>query len=112
MGRVTEPPPDDDLALVKHVARLARLAVPEADLPRLAAEFARIRALLGQVAAIDVPRGVDPATAPPVAFESLREDAPGPTLTWPEALGNAPARDGAFFVVPPFFEDEGLEEGG
>jgi aspartyl-tRNA(Asn)/glutamyl-tRNA(Gln) amidotransferase subunit C len=93
-------------ALVKEVARLARLALTDAEVAATVPTLARILRHVEAVAAVDV-SGVDPAGAPAVPLSALREDAPAPGLSRREALSNAPAHDQVFFLVPKVLEDGG-----
>jgi aspartyl-tRNA(Asn)/glutamyl-tRNA(Gln) amidotransferase subunit C len=83
---------------VLHVARLAALEVPEAELPQLVDQLQRIVAMVDQLAEVEV-AGAPPFQAGPAQAE-LRAD----TLT-PEPLAQPPATfapgftDG-FFAVP------------
>ena len=51
-----------DLATVKRVAHLARIAVPEADLPKLQGELNAILGFVEQLNEVDV-EGVEPMTS-------------------------------------------------
>jgi aspartyl-tRNA(Asn)/glutamyl-tRNA(Gln) amidotransferase subunit C len=100
--------PRIDADLVRHVARLARLRLTDEEVEAMAPQLARIFAHVEQVGALET--GVhDPATQPPIAVEALRADEPGPTLRVQDLLAVAPAHDGAFLVVPRFFEEEDPE---
>lgn len=94
-----------DAAFVRRIADLARIAVPDAALPALTTQFARILELVSAVQKIDV-GGHDPATQSPIGVEDLRPDEPGPTLDRRAVSGNAPQHDGAFLVVPRVLGDE------
>ena len=84
---------------VLHVARLAELAVDEADLPTLTAQLDRI---VGYVAQLEeVPAGQDASPFHPgPASVTLRPDAVDPVKLahGPEVM--APAMRGGLFVVP------------
>jgi aspartyl-tRNA(Asn)/glutamyl-tRNA(Gln) amidotransferase subunit C len=91
---------------VRHVARLARLALT-------AEEEERFRRQLGlilehaekvrEVAADDVP-----ATSHPIPRSNVfRPDERTPCLTHEEALAGAPEAEGGRFKVPPIIEEEG-----
>lgn len=84
---------------VRHVAQLAELEVPEADVPRLTEQLDRIVAYVGQLREL----GLDAATAPFVpgpAAAPLRPDVVRPAgLSRPPEAMSADFRDG-FFVVP------------
>lgn len=86
---------------VLHVARLARLELPEADIERTAEELSGILEHVDRIAALDLD-GVEP-TSHVVALENvLRPDVPGPSLPREVALESAPDPvDGAFRVPSP-----------
>jgi aspartyl-tRNA(Asn)/glutamyl-tRNA(Gln) amidotransferase subunit C len=86
--------PDD----VRHVARLARLALTDAEVEQLVADLGSILAHAEDVAALDL--ADVPPTAHPLPLENvLRPDAIGPCLDRDEVLGQAPdAEDGRFRV--------------
>jgi aspartyl-tRNA(Asn)/glutamyl-tRNA(Gln) amidotransferase subunit C len=84
---------------IEHVARLARLALTDAEKEQLRQQLTVIlehAAKVGEVAADDVP---PTAYAIPRA-NVYREDEPEPSLPRSEALANAPEQeDGRFKVV-------------
>jgi aspartyl-tRNA(Asn)/glutamyl-tRNA(Gln) amidotransferase subunit C len=84
---------------VLHVAKLAELAVPEADLDRLVAQLNRIVAYVAQLNEVPADRMADPFVPGPQAV-SLREDVPGadPLARRPGEL--APELVEGFFLVP------------
>ena len=84
---------------VRHVAKLARLAVPEADLPRLAGQLESILGYVAQIRQADV-SGVPPTAHALPLTNVLRDDAVGPALPLDAVLRNAPAADAPFFKVP------------
>lgn len=88
-----------DLAQVRHVAALARLQLPEADLPRLAAEMGRILEHVARLQEVDTSDVPPTAQAVPVRGVT-RADEPGPSLPRDEALAAAPAHQGGMFLVP------------
>lgn len=96
------PPPakptltDDD---VRHVAKLARLAVPEEQLGTYARQLTGILDYVAKIGEVDV-TDVEP-TAHAIHFVNvLREDAVGEQLDVEQVLQNAPASDPPFFKVP------------
>ena len=92
-----------DTDTARRVARLARIAVPEADLPRIAAELSGILGFMAQLNQVDV-TGVAPMTS--VTPMRLPRRADGVTDGgYPaQILSNAPdAREG-FFAVPKVVE--------
>jgi aspartyl-tRNA(Asn)/glutamyl-tRNA(Gln) amidotransferase subunit C len=83
---------------VLHVARLARLEIPEAEIATLQEELGAILEAVGKVAELDL-SDVEPTSHPLDLVNTLDEDEPRPSLTREEALANAPeAREGAFRV--------------
>ncbi len=99
------PPVDVTEDLVRHVARLARLDLTEEEVSATVPQLARILAHVEAVSAVDV-TGVDPAGADPIPAAALREDAARPGLDRKKALGNAPATDQVFFLVPKVLEGD------
>ena len=83
---------------VLHVARLARLEIPENEIERVRAELGAILEAVGKVSELDL-SGVEPTSHPLDLVNRWAEDEPRPSLTRDEALANAPdPADGAFRV--------------
>ena len=91
-------------ALVRHVARLARLELTDAEVAAMAPQLSRILAHVEAVKDVDT-SGRDAAAVDAVAQASLRDDRPVDGLSRGEALRNAPAHDEVFFLVPKVLED-------
>jgi aspartyl-tRNA(Asn)/glutamyl-tRNA(Gln) amidotransferase subunit C len=83
---------------VRHVARLAELAVDDADVPLLAAQLAGIVAFVAQLDAIDV--SDDTAVVVGPDRTPLRDDVVNPIPMSQSARDLAPAFQQGFFVVP------------
>ncbi len=84
---------------VKHVAKLARLALDERKLAKLTPQLESILEYVAKIGEVDV-KGVEPmAHALPLA-NVLREDLVEPSLPIEKVLQNAPETDGSFFKVP------------
>ena len=84
---------------VEHVAHLARLGLADEELTRLEGELNHIVDQYAILSRLDT--DAIPPTAQTIELENiLREDAAGPSLPVAEALGNAPAREGDYIVVP------------
>jgi aspartyl-tRNA(Asn)/glutamyl-tRNA(Gln) amidotransferase subunit C len=84
---------------VRHVARLAELAVPEAELDRLVAQLNRIVDYVAQLDRLPADVPVEPFLPGPRAV-ALRADVPGPVpLARPPAELAPEFREG-FFLVP------------
>ena len=85
---------------VLHVARLARLEIPEGEVDRVRDELGAILEAVGKVAELDL-SDVEPTAHPLDVVNVWAEDEPRPSLPVDEALANAPDREGGFFKVPP-----------
>ena len=92
-----------DAATVRKVARLARIAEPEARIDPLARELTGIMAWIEQLAEVDV-EGVEPKTSAVSMTAPLREDVVTEGGDPERVLSNAPRRAGDFFVVPKVVE--------
>jgi aspartyl-tRNA(Asn)/glutamyl-tRNA(Gln) amidotransferase subunit C len=86
--------------LVRRVARLARIELTDAEVAAMAPQLARILHHVEAIGAVDVQAVAEAAAVPPVATASLRPDAAAPCLDRRQVLGNAPAHDEVFFLVP------------
>jgi aspartyl-tRNA(Asn)/glutamyl-tRNA(Gln) amidotransferase subunit C len=85
---------------VRHVARLARLGVTDAEVVRFRAELAKILDHVSTIAALDL-TGV-PVTSHPLELTNvLADDVEEPAITRADALSNAPDPTSAGFRVPP-----------
>ncbi len=92
-----------DAATVRKVARLARIAEPEARLEPLARELTGIMAWIEQLAEVDV-EGVEPMTSAVSMPAPMREDVVTEGGDANQILSNAPKRAQDFFVVPKVVE--------
>lgn len=92
-----------DTKTAGRVAKLARIAVPEEDLPKLADELNGILAFMEQLNEVDV-EGVEPMTSVTPQRLKRREDVVTDGGQQEAVLKNAPdAREG-FFAVPKVVE--------
>jgi aspartyl-tRNA(Asn)/glutamyl-tRNA(Gln) amidotransferase subunit C len=89
---------------VEHVARLARLALTEAELERMRIELGAILQYVEKLKAVDV-EGVEPTSHAVPLLNVMREDEVEPSLDREAMMGNAPDRAGEFFRVPRIIED-------
>ena len=89
---------------VEHVARLARLALSDAELERMREQLSGILAYIDTLRALDT-AGVEPTSHAVPLVNVMREDEPRPCLDQADALANAPDRSDAFFRVPRIIED-------
>ena len=92
-----------DDATVRHVALLARLEVPEADVARYARELSAVLEYAEQLGRLGLER-FDPLTEVNQRHPAARADTVGPGLARDEALAAAPATDGVYYLVPPVVE--------
>ena len=92
-----------DAATVRRVARLARIAEPEARLEALAGELNGILAWVEQLDEVDV-EGVEPMTSSVAVRLPLREDVVTDGGDAERVLRNAPRASQGFFVVPKVVE--------
>jgi aspartyl-tRNA(Asn)/glutamyl-tRNA(Gln) amidotransferase subunit C len=92
-----------DAATVRKVARLARIAEPEARLESLASELNGILAWIEQLNEVDTD-GVEPMTSAVAMAAPLREDVVTDGGDAGKVLANAPKSIGGFFVVPKVME--------
>ena len=88
---------------VRKVAKLARLELAEADLPRMADQLNRILGYVDQLQKVNTD-GVEPLAHPLPVQNVFRDDEPVPSLPVDEALKNAPTRTGDYFGVPAVFD--------
>jgi aspartyl-tRNA(Asn)/glutamyl-tRNA(Gln) amidotransferase subunit C len=88
---------------VRHVAKLARLAVSEEEAARLAPQLSDIIGYADELQAVDL-ADVPPTSHPFALVNVLREDEPRPSLPRERALANAPDTDGEQVRVPAVLE--------
>ena len=92
-----------DIETARKVAKLARIAVPDEDLPALAGEFNAILGFIEELNEVDVD-GVEPMVSVTPMRLKRREDAVTDGDQQKKVLSNAPdAREG-FFAVPKVVE--------
>jgi aspartyl-tRNA(Asn)/glutamyl-tRNA(Gln) amidotransferase subunit C len=83
---------------VLHVARLARLAIPEDEIERVQNQLGAILEAVGKVGELEL-ADIEPTSHPLDVVNVWGEDEPRPSLPREEALANAPdPADGAFRV--------------
>ncbi|WP_430256424.1 Asp-tRNA(Asn)/Glu-tRNA(Gln) amidotransferase subunit GatC [Neorhizobium sp. DAR64872/K0K18] len=92
-----------DLATVKRVARLARIAVTEDEANRMVGELNGIIDFVEQLSEVDV-AGVEPMTSVMPMEMRLRADVVTDGNKADEIVANAPATDRNFFMVPKVVE--------
>ncbi len=92
-----------DLAAVRRIAHLARIAVGEAELPHLQGEINAILSFVEQLREVDV-EGVEPMTSVIPMKLPMREDIVTDGGIAPLVLANAPLTEDGFFLVPKVVE--------
>jgi aspartyl-tRNA(Asn)/glutamyl-tRNA(Gln) amidotransferase subunit C len=88
---------------VRHIARLARIAMSEEELERLVPELNNILGWVEQLAEVDT-GGVEPLTAVIDQKLRLRDDVVTEGNIRDEILANAPEAQHGFFAVPKVIE--------
>ena len=92
-----------DIDTARQVAKLARIAVPETELPALAEKLSGILGFMEQLNEVDV-EGIEPMTSVTPMRLKRREDVVTDGGISAQILKNAPdAREG-FFAVPKVVE--------
>jgi len=84
---------------VRHVAKLARLALDEPQLARLTGQLESILEYVAKIQQVNT-SGVEPMAHALPMHNVLREDVIEPSLPLDKVLQNAPDSDGPFFKVP------------
>ena len=92
-----------DTATVRHIARLARIAVTDAEAEALVPELNNILGWIEQLQEVDV-SGVEPMTAVIPNKLRLREDIVTDGGVRDQVLANAPVAEHGFFAVPKVIE--------
>ncbi|PFG28886.1 aspartyl/glutamyl-tRNA amidotransferase subunit C [Corynebacterium renale] len=84
---------------VAHLAKLARLSLPEEELDQYAQQIDGIVATVAQVRQVDT-EGVEPMSHPHSIATTMRADSARDVLTPEQALDQAPDAEDQRFVVP------------
>ena len=92
-----------DETKVRHIAKLARIAVTDAEVAALAPELNNILGWVEQLGEVDTD-GVEPLTAVIDQKLRLRNDAVTDGNIRDAVLANAPAAEHGFFAVPKVIE--------
>ncbi|CAK7255707.1 MULTISPECIES: Asp-tRNA(Asn)/Glu-tRNA(Gln) amidotransferase subunit GatC [unclassified Shinella] len=92
-----------DLATVKRVARLARIAVSEEEANRMTGELNGILGFVEQLSEVDVD-GVEPMTSVTPMEMKKRQDIVNDGNKADAIVANAPASERNFFQVPKVVE--------
>lgn len=92
-----------DTATVRHIAKLARIAVSDQEVAALEPELNNILGWIEQLQEVDV-TGVEPMTAVIPNQLRLRDDIVNDGGKRDEILANAPHAEHGFFAVPKVIE--------
>ncbi|MBA3577338.1 MAG: Asp-tRNA(Asn)/Glu-tRNA(Gln) amidotransferase subunit GatC [Sphingomonas sp.] len=88
---------------IRHIAKLARIAMSEEELEQLVPELNNILGWIEQLGEVDT-EGVEPLTAVIDQKLRLRDDAVTDGGCRDELLANAPVAEHGFFAVPKVIE--------
>ena len=92
-----------DQDTVRRIARLARIAVSDDDVPHLQGELNAILAFVEQLGEVDV-TDVEPMTSVTPMAMKMREDGVTDGGKAADVTANAPATEDEFFLVPKVVE--------
>lgn len=92
-----------DIDTARKVAKLARIRVEEADLPKLAGQLSGILGFMEQLNEVDV-EGVEPMTSVTPMEMKKRTDHVSDGDKADDIVANAPNSDRNFFLVPKVVE--------
>ncbi|HWJ73697.1 MAG TPA: Asp-tRNA(Asn)/Glu-tRNA(Gln) amidotransferase subunit GatC [Kaistia sp.] len=92
-----------DIATVKRVARLARIAISDEEAVAFQSEINAILGFAEQLNEVDV-SDVEPLTSVVAQVMKMREDVVTDGFYAEKVVANAPASDDDFFMVPKVIE--------
>ena len=92
-----------DTATVRHIAKLARIAMSDAEVEALIPELNNILGWVEQLQEVDV-SGVEPMTAVIPNKLRMRDDVVTDGGIRDQVLANAPVAEHGFFAVPKVIE--------
>jgi aspartyl-tRNA(Asn)/glutamyl-tRNA(Gln) amidotransferase subunit C len=92
------------LEQIAHVARLARLAMSEAEMRQMEKHINNLMAQFERLQELDT-SGVEPTAHSFPVYNVMREDKVQPSLPQEEILSNAPDQRDGCFLVPIIVEE-------
>ena len=92
-----------DAATVRRIARLARIALPEADVPAMQGEINAILGFVEQLGEVNV-EGVEPMTSVTPMALKMRDDVVTAGGEANRVTQNAPQSEDHYFLVPKVVE--------
>ncbi len=93
-----------DSDLVRHIGKLSRIELTDEQVSTFGRQLADILSYFNKLQELDTDN-IEPMAHAAGLTNVLAEDIPQPSLTPDQALANAPARDGDFFMVPKVIGD-------
>ncbi|MCP3905806.1 MAG: Asp-tRNA(Asn)/Glu-tRNA(Gln) amidotransferase subunit GatC [Planctomycetes bacterium] len=91
---------------VRHIARLARLAIDDTHLEQYRTKLASILDHIAMLSELDV-SGVEPMSHPHELTNRLGDDVVEDAMPLEDLLRNAPAVEGRYLAVPKVLGDDG-----
>lgn len=91
---------------VRHVAKLCRLTVSDAEVEHFREQLAAILEYIDKLSALDVD-GVEPMAHALDVTNALRPDEPSAGMAIVDVLANAPQKSSPFFQVPKVLGEGG-----
>ncbi|HEX2973249.1 MAG TPA: Asp-tRNA(Asn)/Glu-tRNA(Gln) amidotransferase subunit GatC, partial [Tepidisphaeraceae bacterium] len=91
--------PKISLELVRHVAKLSRLALSDEQAQKYTSQLGSILDYVAKISQVDV-SGVEPMAHALPLHNVFRDDIVEPSLPVEQVLQNAPDTEGPFFKVP------------
>lgn len=91
-------------AQVRHVAKLSRLKMDDAQVHFFAEQLSKVLGYISKLNELDV-ETVEPMAHPTSMTNKFREDVERPGMALGMALANAPDADESFFKVPKVLGD-------
>ena len=92
-----------DAATIRRIARLARIALPEADVPAMQGEVNAILGFVEQLSEVNV-EGVEPMTSVVSVKMRRRQDVVTDGEIAGDVTANAPVSEDNFYLVPKVVE--------
>lgn len=92
-----------DKAQVEHIARLARLSIPEEEKEALSGQLSAILGYMEKLNSLNT-EGIEPTSHVLEIANVFRDDEPIPSLSPDDAISNAPERSDSFYKVPKIIE--------
>lgn len=90
---------------VRHVAKLSRLILTDAQIEQYAHQLSRILDYVSQLQELNL-EGIEPMAHALDLTNVTRDDQPQPGMPVDLVLANAPDKDPPFFKVPKVLEEE------